>query len=248
LTAPRDAAAIIAAMRRPSVTLWLETRRTHSVDIDSAHVGQGGTVGESTCTSSANAEEGDLRSALHTVDRLLVVQGQPASSAKPFLACAASAGDIYIAAIVFSYFVTWSPRHAGGLQGRPGFGRHPQRNASVHENRPLPGRAASVSPTHMRTNSSASTLPSSHHECSILPAPAASEPQESKTVNKVRKFIIPCTKLHTFLSYTLACIPASCNHEHDFINEKCALNVDEDVIPHKVIFPSDFTEPNKLKG
>jgi hypothetical protein len=106
LTAPRDAAAIIAAMRRPSVTLWLETRRTHSVDIDSAHVGQGGTVGESTCTSSANAEEGDLRSALHTVDRLLVVQGQPASSAKPFLACAASAGDIYIAAIVFSYFVT----------------------------------------------------------------------------------------------------------------------------------------------
>ncbi len=79
LTAPRDASTIIAAMRRPSVTLWLETRRTRIVDIDSAHVGQGGTVGESTCTSRANAGEDDLRSALHTIDRLLVVKGQPSS-------------------------------------------------------------------------------------------------------------------------------------------------------------------------
>ena len=46
LTAPRDAAAIIAAMRRPSVTLWLETRRTRGVDIDSAHVAQGLLVGK----------------------------------------------------------------------------------------------------------------------------------------------------------------------------------------------------------
>ncbi len=59
---------------------------------------------------------------------------------------------------------------------------------------------------------------------------------------------MPCTKLHTFLSFTPACIPSSCNHEHDFMNEKFVLNVYEDVIPNKVIFPSDFTEPNKLQG
>ena len=133
-------------------------RRSRSVDIDSLHVGEGGAVGESpTCTSSANAAEGDLISALHTVHRSLVVKGRPSASAKPFseresitdalTTCNSSmAGSGQASNTHHSPQLDDTPSgnditsegdlisllHAGRLQGRPASARHPlQRTASV---------------------------------------------------------------------------------------------------------------------
>jgi hypothetical protein len=142
-------------------------RRSRSVDFDSLHVGEGGAVGESpTCTSSANAAEGDLISALHTVHRSLVVKGRPSASAKPFseresitdglTTCHSSmAGSGQASNTHHSPQLDDTPSgnditsegdlisflHAGRLQGRPASARHPlQRTASADGYRPASDR------------------------------------------------------------------------------------------------------------
>jgi hypothetical protein len=142
-------------------------RRSRSVDIDSVHVGEGGAVGESpTCTSSANAAEGDLISALHTVRRSLVVKGRPSASAKPFseresitdglttrhssMADSGQASNTHHSPQlddtpsgndITSEGDLISFLHAGRLQGRPASARHPlQRTASADGHRPASDR------------------------------------------------------------------------------------------------------------